>query len=80
MHTSVIEARTYREREKQRRDANVVKRQRQGIARAFGLEPALTPCLHPEGNHRQRHILNRPDRQERRAWRIARALIATLTY
>lgn len=67
MHASVIEAREYRIRENQRRADNIAKRQRNGIVRALGAEPALMPCFLSGGNHRQRRIASRPMRQERRA-------------
>ena len=76
MHASVIEARQYRDRERARKNANDLKRQRNGIVRALGAEPALTPCLNPEGNHRTRRKASQPYRYEQRVLRIVKGMCA----
>jgi hypothetical protein len=72
VHASVIEARQYRDRERQRKNDNIRKRQAQGLVRALGAEPARMPCLHPEGNSRQRRVNSRGDRNRRRVFRIVK--------
>lgn len=76
MHISVINANTHRSVERERMKANRVKRQANGLVRAFGLEPAFTPCLNPEGTHRERRIASRPQRYERRIRRFINGLIS----
>lgn len=76
MHTSMIQANTHRSKERERMTANRTKKQAQGLVRAFGLNPAFTPCLHPEGTHRERRIASRPARYERRIMRFMNGMVS----
>lgn len=69
MHATVTAAKTYREQERQRRNHNILKKQAQGLMIAFGLNPAFTPCVNPEGTHRERNIKALP---QKRADRFAK--------
>lgn len=77
MHISVINANAYRSKERERMQANRTKRQANGLMRVFGLEPSFTPCLNPEGTHRERRITSRPQRYERRILRFFNGMINT---
>lgn len=75
MHVSVINATTYRSKERERMQANRIKGQANTLVRAFGLEPSFTPCLNPEGTHRERREASRPQRYERRIMRFIHGMI-----
>lgn len=69
MHASVIESNQHRDRERQRKAANIQKRKKQGLVRVFGLDPAFTPAQYPDGIRRDRRNKSRPERQMRRFFR-----------
>jgi hypothetical protein len=75
MHGSMTKAQTHRDLETKRRNNNLLKKKAHGLVRMFGLDPAHTPCLHPDGTHRERRKANQPERQRRREFKTVMAIM-----
>lgn len=70
MHGSVIAVQAHRTLEAKRRTDNLRKKQAHGLVRAFGLDPAHTPCVNPEGTHKERRKASHPERRMRREFKV----------